>query len=109
MEHRYWVGLGVALLLTAGVGGVLLGGFGPDGHRSVSYLDVTPVDGNVSAGRTVAFADLTSAQRRVFEDALEAEDGFVAIPEGVDREVWVENDYVEYRNRTYRTAVAVPG
>lgn len=107
MKHRYWIGLGIVLLLVVSVGGVLLTELDLDGHTTASYLDVSPAESDDSINQTVAFSNLSPAQQRAFKQALNDEDNYVQIPDGVDEQVWIENRAVRYQNRTYEVFVAV--
>lgn len=96
---------GVAVLLVAGAG-LYVSLAGQNAHSSAASLDVRPADGNVSVNDTVAFADLSPAQRELFDRARNTTD-VVEIPPDVSEDAFVDNRYVRYENRTYETAVIV--
>jgi hypothetical protein len=108
---RYGALVAAALVAALAVGAVALV---PDPTPQGRYLAVEPVenDGTVETpgedAERVAFASLSGAQQRAFERALADDDRFVRIPDGVDHAVWIENDVVVYRNRSYRVSVATP-
>jgi hypothetical protein len=103
MQRRYWLGVGLAVVLAVAVGWVaLISLSGLDGGY---YLDAAPADGNVSANDTIAYETLSPEQRRVFESAVNA-DSMVEIPDSVDENVFIDNRYVSYENRTYEVMVA---
>lgn len=60
---------------------------------------------NSSVDETVAFEDLAREQRRVFERAVNDEDGSAMFPQGMDESVWRDVGVVTYRNRTYSVAI----
>jgi hypothetical protein len=68
-----------------------------------------PQTNHTSDGSVVAFEELSPEQQRVFEQALENDGGYrtARIPSGVNDEVWVENRYVRYQNKTYAVGVIV--
>jgi hypothetical protein len=56
----------------------------------------------------IDFEELTLGQQNTFKRALNKSYPSVRVPTGVDHEVWVEHEYVRYRNETYSVSVAVP-
>ncbi|MFB6297919.1 MAG: hypothetical protein ABEH56_05305 [Salinirussus sp.] len=109
MDRRSWIVAGAVVVVVAGVSGwVAVMVLGSSAHGGGSYLDVNRVESPGPANQTVAFSELSADQQRVFERALQAED-LVAIPDDVDRNVWIQHRYVRYENDTYEVAVAVSG
>ncbi|WP_115864033.1 hypothetical protein [Halorussus litoreus] len=58
--------------------------------------------------RVIDFEELTPRQQNTFERAMNGSYPSARVPTGVDHEVWVEHEYVRYRNETYSVSVAVP-
>jgi len=106
MNRRYRIGIaGVALLLLVGAS-IYVFIAGQNSHSSTAYLDVEPAEGNVSANETVAFEQLSPAQQDLFERARNTTE-MVEIPPELSEDVFTDNRYVRYRNRTYETTVIV--
>lgn len=105
MRRHTWIGLCLGLLLVVGAGGILLTDDVDD--RCLSWLSVEGATETAPAEKTIAFVDLTTGQKRVFEDALE-DDTMVCIPPDVDDSVFARSyQYVRYQNTSYGVAVAV--
>jgi hypothetical protein len=114
MERRHWLALAVlALLPLATLWGwqvVTDPGFRAGDSPSAASLHVAEAEAGeappADSDAIVAFDALTAGQQRVFERALG--EGYAEIPPDVDDEVWIDSEYVRYRNETYAVAVAVP-
>lgn len=87
MNRRYW--LRRFLVMGSIIGGGFAAGLDFGGQETVSYLDADRVTGTVPEHQTVAFSSLTPAKQRVFEETLADEERVTAIPDDVDRTVWV--------------------
>jgi len=97
----------ITLVLLCGIGAVIVSQFAIPSHQSTPHLQVSTVGGNVTEHSVVAFENLTPGQQRVFERALTSESQLTSIPDTIDTDVWVENNYVRYQTKTYRVLVAV--
>lgn len=115
MNRRRWMGVLLVLVVVGGAASILVGDWN-DGHEQGTYLDVdpvapnetvTPVSETPTGNTTIAYTELSPAQQRVFRQAVTADDGFVAIPDDVAADVWIQHAAVRYRNQTYEVAVAV--
>ena len=106
MDRGYWLLAGSVLAFLVVGGGIYIALAGQNAHSSAMYLEVEPAEGNASANETVAFEDLSPSQQDLFERARNSTD-YVEIPPNVPADVFIDNRYVRYRNRTYETAVFV--
>ena len=106
MDRRYRLGIVSLVLVVLAGAGVYVFIAGQNAHSSDAYLQVVPAEGNVSANETVAFEQLSPAQGDLFERARNTTE-IVEIPPDLDYGVFVDNRYVQYRNRTDETAVMV--
>lgn len=108
MNRTLWIILSIILLGSVFVGVALLQDVDLDGHTNDRQLSVHPVEADQGwNGTVVEFDDLTPAQQRVFRQALNSESNSAAIPDGVNGEVWIENDAVRYQNQIYEVYVAI--
>lgn len=104
MVSRRWTVAFVIVILVITVGVELgLDSITPD-QESQYDLHVTQANGNVSSDEIVQFEELTPGQQRVFKDALLQ--GNTDVPDTVSVQLWIDNRYVRYQDRTYRTAVS---
>lgn len=67
--------------------------------------ETVPAD---SKDEIIEFENMTEAQQKTFERALNEPDRTIRVPQGVDYEVWHDYQYVKYQNETYSVVVAVP-
>ena len=106
MDRRYWFALGALVLVAVPLVGLAVGDFhaGPNG----ASLHVEASERDIPATETVRYDLLSAEQRQVFERALDSDEGYVSIPQGMNRTVWIENRGVRYESETYVVAVAVP-
>lgn len=106
MGRGYWLLAGAVLIHLVVGGGVYIALAGQNAHSNARYLDARPADGNVYLNETVAFEDLSPAQQKAFQRARNSTE-MVEIPADLDGDVFIDNRYVRYQNRTYEVAVAV--
>lgn len=102
MQHRYWVGPALVLLLALPTAiGYAEYTEDPCSHRfSVEKTD----DQSISGSKIVAFSNLSERLQQVFKSA--APDGTACLPGELAHEGVAEKyDYVSYRNDLYRVEV----
>ncbi len=110
MNRRRLVAVGVLVVALGGaavLGATTLLDPAPGGTSYYLFVDPASPEQTPSENETVRYANLTPEQQRVFDRARTA-DGNVAVPADVNEQVWIDNRYVRYQNRTYRATVAVP-
>jgi hypothetical protein len=61
---------------------------------------------NPSDGSVIEYQNMTSEQKRVFDEAVS--EGDATVPPEVSYDFWTENEYVRYNGTVYRVNASAP-